>query len=174
MVQRGAPNEVTLDSATEADAALLSNLLEFYLHDLSAAFPIIELDTEGHFRYTKLPLYWSEPSTRFAFLIRCDGRVAGFALATVGSPASSERDVLDVAEFFVLRSYRRRGVGQRAAALLWRRLPGTWFVRASEGNSGAVPFWRETITQFSNGSATETTRHGEPHAWRVFSFDSSG
>src|SRR5947208_6043790 len=103
------PLEVRLDVATPSDNDLLSNLLELYTHDLSVAFPNVELGPDGRFGYDKLPLYWSEHQRRFAFLIRCDGRVAGFVLVTRGSPAAEDRDVLDVAEFFVLRRYRRLG-----------------------------------------------------------------
>ncbi|HXO18713.1 MAG TPA: GNAT family N-acetyltransferase [Thermoanaerobaculia bacterium] len=166
------PHEVALDVATSSDAGLLSNLLELYLHDLSGAFPSIELGADGRYGYSNLPLYWSEPDRRFPFLIRCDGRVAGFALATRGSPATDDPSVFDVAEFFVLRRYRRSGVGRRAAVLLWNRLPGRWIVRVSEGTPGALPFWARVIAQFTSSSATEWKRPGDPHAWRVFSFDS--
>jgi predicted acetyltransferase len=163
---------VTLHSAMVDDQALLSNLLELYIHDLSASFPDIELGSDGRFGYSRLPLYWSEPSLRFAFLIRCDGRVAGFALATRGSPASDDPNVFDVAEFFVLRRYRRSNVGRRAAALLWSRLPGQWTVRASQAVCGAAAFWRTVIADFTRGAAKELERPGSPHAWRVFSFTS--
>lgn len=166
--------EIVLDVATVADATLLSNLLELYIHDLSEAFPNVELGPDGRFGYGKLALYWSEPESHFPFLIRCDGRVAGFALATRGSPATDEPDVFDVAEFFVLRRYRRSGVGDRAAALLWNRLPGRWIVRVSEGNTGALAFWRGVIAKYTNGAATESKRPGKPHAWRVLSFASAG
>ncbi len=112
------PQAISLDAATSSDALLLSNLLELYIHDLSEAFPDVELGAEGRFGYPKLPLYWSEPERRFAFLIRCGERVAGFILATRGSPAAEDPDILDVAEFFVLRRHRRSGVGRRAASLL--------------------------------------------------------
>jgi predicted acetyltransferase len=167
------PNEVVLDVATLADATLLSNLLELYVHDLSAAFPNVELGPDGRYGYRDLALYWSEPERRFPFLIRCDGRVAGFALARRGSPASDDPDVFDVAEFFVLRRYRRSGVGRRAAILLWNRLPGRWLVRVSEGNLGALPFWAGVITELTRGAATEFKRPGHPYAWRVFSFASA-
>jgi predicted acetyltransferase len=165
---------VALDAATSADATLLSNLLELYIHDLSAAFPSVELGPDGRYGYPPLALYWSEPERRFPFLIRCDARVAGFALAQRGSPASDDPDVFDVAEFFVLRRYRRSGVGRRAAVLLWNRLPGRWIVRVSEGNLGALPFWAGVIGEFTQGAATEFKRPGHPHAWRVFSFASAG
>lgn len=166
------PNEVVLDLATLRDAALLANLLELYLHDLSEAFPI-EVGVDGRFGYDKLPLYWSEPERRFPFLIRSGARVVGFVLVTRGSPATEDPDVFDIAEFFVLRRHRRSGVGRRAACLLWDRLPGRWIVRVSEGNRGAVPFWADVITEYTRGAATESRRSGSPNAWHVFSFDSA-
>jgi predicted acetyltransferase len=166
--------EILLDAATEADAALLSNLLELYIHDLSAAFPDIELGADGRFGYRRLPLYWSEPEQRFAFLIRCEGRVVGFVLATRGcSPLTADPELLDIAEFFVLRRYRRSGVGRRAAFLLWNRLPGTWTVRVSERNPSALSFWSSVIAEFSSGTATQSTQPGNPNPWRVFSFESA-
>jgi predicted acetyltransferase len=168
----GSP-ETVLEAATVADATLLSNLLELYIHDLSAAFPNVELGPDGRFGYGKLPLYWSEPDRHFPFLITYDARVAGFALATRGSPATDDSNVFDVAEFFVIRRHRRSGVGQHAAALLWNRLPGRWTVRVSEGNPGALAFWTGVIANFTRGAAVELKRPGDPHAWRVFSFDSA-
>lgn len=163
--------EIALDVATPRDAVLLSNLLELYAHDLSEAFAL-ELGADGRFGYDKLPLYWSEPQRRFPFLIRRGTRVVGFALVTRGSPASDDPDVLDVAEFFVVRRHRRSGVGRRAAFLLWNRFPGRWTVRVSEANHRGRSFWASIIAEYTSGVLVETTRPGSPHPWRVFSFDS--
>jgi predicted acetyltransferase len=165
------PQVVSLDVATAADAALLANLLELYAYDLSEAFPDVELGPNGRFGYSKLSLYWSEPERRFAFLIRLGGRVAGFALAVRGSPAADDPEVLDVAEFFVLRRYRRAGVGRRAALLLWDRLPGKWTVRVVERNPAGLAFWRATIAEAADATVTETTRPALAQTWRVFSFE---
>ncbi len=171
--------EVALDRATVAEAPLLANLLELYVHDVSDVFTHVELGADGRFGYAKLPLYFSEPERRFPFLIRAGGRVAGFALATRGSPAAAEpgvhdvHDAHDVAEFFVLKRYRGARVGEAAAFRLWRELPGAWTVRVAERNTGALAFWSRTVTRFTRGAALERTLPGEPHAWRVFSFESS-
>ncbi|MFL5441329.1 MAG: GNAT family N-acetyltransferase, partial [Myxococcales bacterium] len=122
--------------------------------------------------YARLPLYWSEPDRRFAFLIRCDGRVAGFVLATRGSPVADDPDVLDVAEFFVIRQLRRSGAGRQAAFLLWNQLPGQWTVRVSEGNRAALAFWRDVVSEFTGGAAKERQLPGQPNGWRVLTFDS--
>jgi predicted acetyltransferase len=163
--------KVVLDPAALHESALLANLLELYIHDLSPAFSAIRLGADGRFGYERLPLYWSDPD-RFPFLIRYGVEVAGFVLVMRGSPASNDPGVFDVAEFFVLRGYRRLGVGRQAAFLVWDRLPGRWTVRVAEGNKGAVPFWARVIAEYTNGAATETTRSGSPDGWRAFSFAS--
>ena len=163
---------VTVDPASLDTAPLLSNLLALYMHDMSEIFPV-EVGADGRFVYDKLPLYWSEPERRFPFLIRAGGKLAGFALVTRGLSGDDAPELLDVAEFFVLRSHRRSGVGCEAAFLLWKRLPGRWIVRVSEGNRPGVPFWRSTVQQFTSGAFSESTRPGSPHAWRGFGFESA-
>ncbi len=166
-----ASEDLTLEVATEADAPVLSNLLELYLHDLSEIFPI-EVGADGRFGYDKLPLYWCQRDTHFAFLIRCRRRVAGFALVTRGSPATDDPEDLDVAEFFVLRSYRRSGVGRRAAFLLWSRTAGRWIVRVSEANRAGLPFWDAIIGEYTKGTFSKAEHPGKLHLFRVFLFRS--
>ena len=79
----------------------------------------------------------------------------------------------DVAEFFVLRQHRRSGVGRRAAALLFRAFPTRWTVRVLARNARALAFWRETLREFTNGTAREAERHDANGVWRVFAFDAS-
>lgn len=161
---------VTLARATERDAPLLANLLELYVHDLSSIFDV-EIGADGRFGYDKLPLYWKEPDRRWAHRIEHGGRVVGFALVVRGSTASDDPDVLDVAEFFVLRRHRRSGVGRAAAFGLWNAMPGRWTVRVSERNQAALAFWRETIAAYAPAAFVEETRARLP-GWRVFAFAS--
>ncbi len=161
--------KVTLDSATAADSPLLGELIEEYALELSAVFPNVVRGPDGRFGYPPLPLYWSQPDRRFAFLIRTDGAVAGSALATRGSPAATNPEVLDVAEFFVQRAYRRLGVGRVAARLLWSRLPGTWTVRVAEANRGGGAFWADVIGEAATAPTASVGPDGR--AWRVYTFD---
>ncbi|HKU38185.1 MAG TPA: GNAT family N-acetyltransferase [Polyangiales bacterium] len=162
------PEPITLQRATESDGALLANLLELYIHDLSEAFAI-EVGPDGRFGYDRLAAYWAEPERRFAYIIRNGPAIAGFALACVGSPASDDPTVLDVAEFFVLRRHRRLGVGQRAAHLLWDSLPGSWIVRVSTGNPRGLAFWPAAIQLYTQGDWNEKSLPGNRHPWKVFS-----
>lgn len=165
---------VVLHRASESDATLLANLLELYTHDLSDVFSGLEVGPDGRFGYRRLPQYWSEPDRRLAFIIRSDGRTAGFAFVTV--EPSTEPGMLpsyDIAEFFVLRQYRRSRVGRDAAFALWNLLPGRWTVRVAVGNAGAGAFWRKVVHKFTSESAAETERRDEWATWRVFSFEST-
>ena len=162
---------VSIQSVGPEAAPLLSNLLELYIHDMSEVFPV-KLGPDGRFGYEKLPSYWSEPDTRYAFLITYGGEIAGFALVTRGSPATLEPTDLDVAEFFVLRSCRRNGVGRRAARQLWDRVRGNWVVRVSDANRAGLHFWRDVVREYSGGHCAETLRPGQSHGWTVFTFAS--
>jgi len=163
--------EVLLETAKPEHAALLSHLVELYLHDLSDIFPI-DLGPDGRFGYDRLPLYFEEPERRFPFVIRADGHPAGFALVTRGSPVTEDPADLDIAEFFVMRRYRRSGVGRAAAFQLWDRMPGPWIVRVSEGNQRGLPFWRSVISEYTGGTFSASTLPGTPHPWCVLSFRS--
>jgi predicted acetyltransferase len=161
---------LSLDAATAADAGLLGNLLELYSHELSDVFSSVVLGPDG-VSATRSCLYIG-PNRRddFAFLIRVDGQVAGFVLATRGSSAADPQ-VLDVAEFFVLRRYRRQGFGQVAARHLWCRLPGSWTVRIAEGNRIALAFWANVLAAVIPGEVNESTRMIGSISWRVYAFD---
>lgn len=163
--------EVVLKIAAASDAVLVSNLLQLYAYDLSETFAL-EIGPNGRFAYEQLPLYWSEPESRFPFVIRCGSGIVGFALVTRGPAGADAAETFDVAEFFVLRRYRRVGTGRQAAFLLWNRLAGRWSVRVSEGNDTGCQFWVHAIAEYTGHIFAETIRPGNPHAWREFSFES--
>lgn len=165
-------DEVGLETVAADDAGVLSNLMELYIHDLSDVFLQVKLGADGRFGYAKLDLFFSDPARRFPLLIRYGGQIAGFILATRGSPVSDDPAVFDVTEFFVMKRWRHLGVGRRAASLLWDRLPGRWSVRVSKQNARAIPFWSEVIAGYTGRAAEELDHPAQPDAWRVFSFDS--
>jgi predicted acetyltransferase len=162
---------VALDRATPETAPLLAEMLEQYVREMSAFFPVTPGE-DGRYHYDALPLYWSRPDVRFAFIIRCGGAAAGFALATRGSPAGIEPDDLDVAEFFVLHEFRRSGIGRRAAAALWNEMRGTWVVRVSEANPRGLAFWTRAVRDYASNAFVESTLPGLPGGWRIFRFSS--
>jgi predicted acetyltransferase len=156
--------------ATSEQESIVANLLELYAHDFSE-FRDVELNQDGRFGYRNLPLYWLEPN-RYPFLVWVDGKLAGLILVKKGSEISGDNTVWDVAEFFVVRRYRRRGIGSEIAHQVWKRFPGRWEVRVMESNP-SHHFWEKAIAEFT-GEAIPSVRvekGGTP--WRLFSFNSA-
>jgi predicted acetyltransferase len=163
--------------ATKEEMPIVANLFELYAHDFSE-FHFVEPGPDGRFGYADLPLYWSE-SGRYPFLIKVDGKLAGFALIrklaqVAGRDATCDCDASwDMAEFFVLRAYRRRGVGREAAYRIWRQFPGLWQVRVMRANQTAHRFWQRAIAEFAGEAMSLTPAEKAGEMWDVFSFSSS-
>ncbi len=149
---------------------LLANLLELYAHDFSE-FMDLQLGIDGRFGYKHLDLYWQEPH-RYPFLVRVNRHLAGFVLVRQGSEISHDQDVWDMTEFFIVRGYRRRGIGRKAAHEVWKKLPGKWEVRFSDRNQRAKDFWRCVIGEFLDRRLDPTAYDQNGECWHVFSFES--
>jgi predicted acetyltransferase len=158
--------------ATTEQEPILANLIELYAHDFSE-FSDVKIGGDGRFGYEALPLYWKE-SNRFPFLVRANGDLAGFVLVQQGSQVSGAPEIWDVAEFFILRGYRRHRVGMRVAHQVWKLFSGPWEVRVSEKNLAAQPFWSRTISEFTGVRADANLTEVGGKRWLVFSFFSSG
>jgi predicted acetyltransferase len=163
--------QIEVIPAGKEQEPILANLLQLYAHDFSD-FHNLDLGPDGRFGYPSLPLYWSEPG-RHPFLVWVEGKLAGFALVRRGSEVSGDETIWDMAEFFVIRGFRRRGIGTQAAHEVWRRFPGLWEVRVMQSNTAAQDFWSRAISKFV-GEAIHPVRveKGSKH-WILFSFECS-
>ena len=155
--------------AAPEQESIVANLLELYAHDFSE-FHHIELGADGRFGYRQLALYWSDPD-RSPFLVRVNGELAGLVLVK-RSEVSGDETVWDMAEFFVVRGYRRRGIGTEIAHEVWRRFPGIWEVRVMESNHSARLFWERAIQAFTGETPQPIRVEKGGELWNVFSFES--
>jgi predicted acetyltransferase len=169
MVERPSAH-VSVMPAAPQEEPVVANLLQLYAHDFSE-FHDVELGLDGRFVYKELPRYWRE-SNRHPFLVRVDDTLAGFALVKRGSEISGNASVWDMAEFFVLRAYRRRGVGMEGARQVWRKFPGPWEVRVMEANRSALVFWERAIAGGAGRAMQAATVEKDAERWNVFSFES--
>jgi predicted acetyltransferase len=161
---------VEVTPASPEQEPILANLVELYAHDFSA-FIDLELGANGRFGYESLPLYWQE-SNRYPFLITVNGHLAGFVFLRKGSQLSGNEDIWDMTEFFVVRGYRRRGVGMKVAHEVWKRFPGKWEVRVRDRNQKAKEFWARAIAEFLSKTIDPTPFKKNGDDWHVFSFES--
>src|SRR5947208_14301299 len=132
--------DVELREATRQDTPVLRRLMQFYLYDLGT-IDGWDVGDDGVFGdAAKIEGFWADPKRR-SFLIRVDGRLAGFALVRDGAHFAGE-GWHEISEFFVLRRYRRRSVGTEIARRLFDTIPGKWEVTEPRRNVEAQAFWR--------------------------------
>lgn len=156
--------------AAQDQEPILANLLELYAHDLSELHNI-ELGVDGRYGYRYLPLYWIEPD-RYPFLVKMNGKLAGFVLIKRGSEISDNAMIWDMTEFFIVRRYRRYGIGTHAAHEVWRQFPGLWEIRVMERNHSGHTFWERAIASFLRKTIHSALIEKGSKRWQVFAFES--
>jgi predicted acetyltransferase len=133
------PPAVILEPVTRDNASTLDHLFELYVYDFSEHLPI-PIQPSGRFEITPGDAWWTRDA-HFGYLIKRQDQLAGFALVREGSRLTGTPDVMDVAEFFVLRGVRGKGIGKSAAHLLFDAFPRSWEIRVRRTNPAALEFW---------------------------------
>ncbi|MBN9259599.1 MAG: GNAT family N-acetyltransferase [Hyphomicrobium sp.] len=157
---------VQIARARADEVHTLSRLMQLYLHDFSEFAPFEsphgELGHDGIFAYPHLDAYWSEPN-REPLLVHIAGRLAGFVLVNDWSALGRPVDFA-IAEFFVARKYRRRGIGTEIARQVIGERPGRWEIAVLADNWPALAFWRRAIPAVHSGPVELIEGDGE--RWR--------
>jgi predicted acetyltransferase len=155
--------DVRISPAAADERSVLAALLQLYVYDFSEMLGI-DVDDDGRYHVPAI-------EGRDAFLVRVDGKLAGFALVDGKSRLTGEDGVHDVAEFFVLQRYRRNGVGEKAARWIFDRFRGPWEVREKAENARAIAFWRRVIDRYTGGRFDEEVLDDERWRGPVQRFD---
>ncbi len=162
--------DIQLIPAKREHMAVMERLFQLYLYDFSQ-YADLEVNDKGLFNYPSLDVYWQEPD-RFPYFIEVDGKWAGFILVKKGTAQAEDEEVFDVAEFFILRGYRRQGVGTRSAHMIWDRYTGRWVVRVMKVNKPAMQFWEQAVEKYTGGDFRKQQVTRDDYSWLVFHFSS--
>jgi predicted acetyltransferase len=152
---------IEIHKALPEDEPVMRQLMQLCRYDRSE-FEGTDVDEHGSFGDDWLGHLWIEGG-RHPFLVRVGGRIAGFALVRQleqnGTPA--REPLHGIAELFILRRFRRRGVGRVVARRMFDMFPGRWSVRECEANAPARAFWRSVIAEYTRGSFDERREKSE-------------
>ena len=140
---------ITLHLMSVDEKTLLIRLMELYNYEFSA-FSNDDINEYGYYGYNHIDDYWNEEG-RFPYLIRVDGKIAGFALICPHCDYRKEADARCFGEFFVMLKYRRMGIGKQAATRLFNLHHGPWEVCYWKNNVSAGRFWKKVIEEYTNG-----------------------
>ena len=154
--------QVTIEPVAVADKVVLRRLLQLYLHDMSE-FTGDDVDAHGEFGYRYFDHYWAAAAgeERHPLFVRADGVLAGFALVR---KAAGE---WQMAEFFIMRRFRRHRIGSLAAEAVFRQFPGRWSVHELPANLPAQLFWPRVIGEMTHGEF-EQGREAGGATWQRF------
>jgi predicted acetyltransferase len=128
--------------ATDSERPTIERLIQLYLYDMASEHPW-PLERDGRYAYDFLDRFWQHP-----YLLHANGDLAGFALVIRGCPITGRADCWFMAEFFVLRPYRRQGLGAEATRQLLANHPGAWHVAVLQSNKLALAFWQRALAGY--------------------------
>jgi predicted acetyltransferase len=130
---------------------ILANLFQFYYYDFSE-FEESDVEEDGRFEADPyLDNYWIEVEHRFPYILIKDGKYIGFVLVRF----IEEQKCFSIAEFFVMKKYRRERIGREAAIQIFNFYKGYWEVAQLESNKPAQAFWIKVIDDFTKGHFTD-------------------
>ena len=160
------PREFRVELVDESTDPVLRNLFEHYLHDMAQWF---EFDTQSDGRYEcSTREMWDKPFT--VYFAYAGAIPIGFGLVGSAEAWTGDATVLDMDEFFVIRRYRRHGVGAALANHIWDQHPGPWLVRVLRANLPAMPFWRGIVAARSGNDFQEQTLTSNQRLWSYLTF----
>ncbi|QOY38339.1 GNAT family N-acetyltransferase [Anaerobacillus isosaccharinicus] len=143
---------ITIKKAALNEKERIKNLMQFYFYDFSE-YVEAHLEENGKFgAYPYLDDYWTDPA-RYPYLVDMDGKLAGFALVRLIE--ENDQRYFSIAEFFVMKKYRRTGLGKVLANEVFNLHQGQWEVFQMENNIPAQHFWRKVISDYTNGEYRE-------------------
>lgn len=132
--------QISLVPATPDQRPVIANLIQLYLYDMTESMPF-PVGPDGRFEYGFLDRFW-----RFPYLILSGDEIAGFALVIDECPLTGRKPCWFMAEFFVLKAYRGRGVGRAALEAAIANHRGDWHIGVPKQNKPAQAFWQKALT----------------------------
>lgn len=169
-------NKIKLIPATLEDYPIIQNMARFYVYDMAEYMGKEagwEMPEDGLYACLDFKKYWQDKNA-FPFLIRYGDELAGFVI--VDKKGSSTSIDFNMAQFFIVRKFKNKGIGQHVAHRCFKQFAGIWEVMVIPGNEGAYRFWRATIKKYTHNNFTEYTRaiaHFNNNQKNIFKFDSN-
>lgn len=146
--------DIKLEKVTSEEKAILYNLLQFALYDMSQ-YVDIDLNESGFFDYDWFENYFIDDD-RDAYLIKSNNQLVGFVMVNENLKIYSNGK--SIAEFLILPSYRRKQIGKQVAITIFDMYLGNWEVEPIENSITAYKFWQNTIKEYTNNNYEEKNK----------------
>lgn len=116
------------------------NMFQFYCYDTSV-YDGYDVEADGNYKMCAdyFAQYWQLPRWS-AYIVKVDGALAGFALI---EPSDAVAEAQELADLFIMRRFRRRGVAQQVVShfMATRAIP--WTITTFDDAPDATAFWQQ-------------------------------
>ena len=166
---------IEIDEAPLEMMPVIQNMARFYAYDLSKSCGFYDLfdwsfPENGLYEAIDLSGYWKPD--HFAFFIRVEGELAGFALIDkIGTTPDVD---WNMGQFFIVGKYQGKGIGHQVASEIFSQFPGIWEVTQMPDNIPAIAFWKKVIADFTDNKYLEERKifqEPKPHENIVLKFN---
>lgn len=140
--------KISLITASVDKWVLLENMLQLYAYDFSE-FTNDEINEYGDYGFSRLLRYYWNEKNPDPFIVKVNDNIAGFVM--VKNILIDGIEYRSIGEFFILKKYRKSGIGKRVAQMVFKKFPGKWYVDMIRSNIPACSFWEKVITDFTEG-----------------------
>src|SRR4051812_47331669 len=112
--------------ASDEHKIVIQNLMQYYIYDFSEYIKY-DVEDNGLFApYPNLMDYWKRDNSKFPYVVKMNDNYVGFVLVKLNN--SIDRNYFSIAEFFILKKYRREGIGKAVATEVFNLHRGYWEV----------------------------------------------
>lgn len=154
-------NLIQLQPASLNEYPVIQNMARFYVYDMSEYFGNDNgwiMPENGLYECIDFKKYWQNDYS-FPFIVRYGNELAGFAI--VDKNGSDPAIDFNMAQFFIIRKFKHKGIAREAAFKCFNQFKGTWEVMVIPGNEGAYRFWRRIILKYTHHQFIEYTKNIE-------------
>lgn len=129
--------DVEVVAITPGSSPSVERLLQLYEYDASEFYGA-DVEADGLYHVLDPATLWR--ANYHVYLIAVDAHLAGFAFVSRHNSYVSAGETWLIDEFFIVRKYRRRGIGGQVARSLFDRFPGRWEIGQLAANLPAQAF----------------------------------
>lgn len=140
---------ISIESILIEQKSVFVQMIELYNYDFSE-FSETDINEYGYFGYPRIDDYWNEEG-RHPFFIRVDGKLAGLVLVRSCCEYNDLPNPHNIAELFVMKKYRKMGVGKDVSMRIFNMFPGGWEISQWTKNLPAQRFWSKVVNEYTNG-----------------------
>jgi ribosomal-protein-alanine N-acetyltransferase len=165
-------SDIKLTPSSLSDYPIIQNMARFYVYDISE-YMGWGIPEDGLYECIDFKKYWEDENAS-PFFIHYKEELAGFVI--IDKRGSRPETDFNMAQFFILRKFKNKGIGRLAASVCFDQFKGHWEVMVLPENTGAYNFWKSTITHYTHNNFQEENKpipHFDNSQRTVFYFNST-